>query len=102
MTTDDDDWARHERELAKQSMACRLPGSMDQRRKPRVRLREGRKGLFLVLGSRKTKRAAFRAARELRDAGGERRPQVVWQESEHQWNFGVRADSVPSNGGHHK
>ena len=94
-------WEEAERELARQEMAAKLGGeaSMDNRRTPRVRLRKGRTGQFIILGSRMTKRAAFRAARELRDAHGEKRPQVVWQVAKHQWNFGCRRDSVPSDGG---
>ena len=67
-----------------------LGRSLGHRRSPRVRLRKGRTGQFLTLGTRRTKRAAFRAARELRDAHGEKRPQVVWQVSRHTWRFGVR------------
>lgn len=85
-----DPWEEHERELARQSFAARLPSSMDHRRHPRVRLRKGSKHPFTILGTRRTKRAAFRAARELRDAHGEKRPLVVWQVSPGKWHFGCK------------
>ncbi len=69
---------------------CRLGSSYGKRRHPRVRLRKGRRGIFLVLGQRMTKRAAFRAARKMRDEQKERRPLVVWQTTPHKWVFGVR------------
>jgi hypothetical protein len=67
-----------------------LGRNYNHRREPRVRLRRGRTGCFITLGERMTKRAAFRAARELRDAGGEKRPQVVWRVGKHAWRFGCR------------
>ena len=76
-----------------------LARSYNHRRTPRVRLRKGKGALYLTLGQRMTKRAAFRAARELRDRHGEKRQQVVWQAGKHVWRFGVRRDSVPSDGG---
>ena len=97
--TEDELWEEHERELARQAMAAMLPSSMDHRRTPRVRLRKGGGGIFITLGERMTKRAAFRGARENRDRHGEKRPQVVWQAGKHLWRFGCRRDSVPSNGG---
>ena len=69
-----------------------LGRSYNLRRQPRVRLRKGRVGQFITLGERMTKRAAFRAARELRDAGGEKRPQVVWRVGKHAWRFGCRRE----------
>ena len=83
-----------EAELRALEFACRLPSSYGHRRRPRVRLRKGRRGLFLTLGTRRTKRAAFRAARKLRDAHSEKRPQVVWQTGKHTWHFGCSPGSV--------
>ena len=83
-------WEERERELAYQEMAAKLPSSMDHRRQPRVRLRKGGGALYITLGTRRTKRAAFRGARELRDQHGEKRPQVVWRAGKHVWRFGVR------------
>lgn len=98
MPDDAELWAQHEKELARLEMAAKLPSSMDHRRQPRVRLRDGRAGQFVILGTRRTKRAAFRAARELRDRHGEKRPQVVWQARPHVWHFGVRRER-PADGG---
>ena len=77
MPTDDELWEEREREEARAAMAAKLPSSLDHRREPRVRLRKGTLRRFLTLGTRRTKRAAFRGARELRDRHGERRPLVV-------------------------
>lgn len=69
-----------------------LAGAYNHRRSPRVRFRKGGGALFITLGQRMTRRAAFRAARELRDRHGERRPQVVWRVSQHVYRFGVRRE----------
>ena len=79
-----------------------------RRKHPRVREIKGRVGLFIVLGRRRTKKAAFRAARHLRDGtkpkgtkrllrGKENRPLRVWPlplepgRTTHDWAYGVRA-----------
>lgn len=94
---DAEQWAEHERALRDQEWKARLPSSHNHRRKPRVRLRKGTLRPFIILGTRRTKRAAFRAARELRDAHGEKRPLVVWKD--HQgagWHYGT-SPSAPSS-----
>lgn len=97
--TDDDLLEQRDRELREQEFAGRLPTSYNHRREPRVRLRKGtRRGQFLTLGTNRTKRAAFRAARALRDGKGEQRPLVVWRTAKGSWSFGTSAASVPASG----
>lgn len=73
-----------------------LDRAYNHRREPRVRLRKGGGHLFITLGQRMTRRAAFRGARELRDRHGEKRPQVVWRVRRHLWRFGVRREPSPT------
>lgn len=73
---------------------AKLEGSFGLRRQPRVRLREGRIDLYHYLGHRKTKRAAFRAARERRDTHGERQPLRVWQVGAYCWHYGYRQERL--------
>jgi hypothetical protein len=75
-----------------------LGRAYDHRRKPRVRFRKGGGHLFITLGQRMTRRAAFRGARELRDRHGEKRQQVVWKVSAHVYRFGVRRELPDGKG----
>lgn len=68
----------------------RVGGSFGHRRRPRVRLVEKR-GCYAELLSRRTKAAAFRAARELRDGGGWKAPLVVWRQDSRTWVVGSNA-----------
>jgi hypothetical protein len=66
-----------------------LGRSLGHRREPRVRFRKGRAGAFIALGTRRTRRAAFRAAREARDRYGEKRALVVWRDAILGYCYGV-------------
>jgi hypothetical protein len=78
---DRDSWAEVRRFEREEEARARIgESSFGLRRFPRVRLRKGRPGWWVVVSPRefRTKRAAFRWARRRRDVDGERRPLVVF------------------------
>lgn len=73
-----DRFEEQQRFETEQYMRSKLGRSYGRRRKPRVRRVKGRAGMFqCVTEDKRTDRAAFRAARQLRDQGGEKRPLKV-------------------------
>lgn len=77
-------------------MLCYTPAMTDtrffvtfgNRVTPQIRFIKNDRNLFLTLGTNRTRRAAFRAARALR-AKGEKRPLRVWKLT--RWQIGGRA-----------
>ena len=70
--------------------ALALGRSCGRRRSPRVRGVVGRPGLYVILANGiRSRRAAFREARRMRDCGGETRPLVVYG-SGRAWTVGTR------------
>ena len=84
--------------LEREAFALTLGRSYERRRHPRVRGVKGRAGLYSpLLDGIRTRRAAFRRARGLRDAG-ELRPLVVYKLGS-AWVIGARRIREGGNDG---